>query len=210
MITRLAQRMKGWPFNLCFVLHTYAFSSGISLLLSLGRPVNLQITGKKPRVTGFDLFLEANKARHSQTGGINPVVKKKISWGWRSFKKDIYEVPDFLHLNVWTNNIWLHGTTSKGWRWNNLACDVRGGVSSPCSHQAMLSLHISSEEYHIWRCQLHPFMDVHDSFCPMKARHFDRMQRQETQSFWSRVIVNRRSSLTPYDQEQRWPQAIFR
>lgn len=37
----------------------------------------MQITGKKTRVTGFDLFLEENKARHSQTRGINPVVKKK-------------------------------------------------------------------------------------------------------------------------------------
>lgn len=56
-------------------------------MLSLGRPVNLQITGKKPRVTGFDLFLEANKARHSQTGGINPVVKKKSHEAEGALKK---------------------------------------------------------------------------------------------------------------------------
>lgn len=71
--------MKGWPFLLCFVLHTYALSPGVSLLLSLGRSVNLQITGKRPSVTCFDLFLEENNAEHSQTGGINPVAKKTFS-----------------------------------------------------------------------------------------------------------------------------------
>lgn len=48
-------------------------------MLSLRRSDNLQLTGKKTRVTDFDLFLEENKAGCSQTVGINAVVKKIFS-----------------------------------------------------------------------------------------------------------------------------------
>ena len=117
----------------------------VSLLLSLGRSVDLQLTGRK-KCHSLWFNPRGKQGRAQPTRRNKSSYKKEFSWGCRSIKKIyIFEVPGFLHLNVWTNK----GTTSQDQRWNNPACDVRGGVSSPWSHQAMSSLHITSGKHHI-------------------------------------------------------------